>query len=455
MRSNNDLATSTEYGLSIIIPTYNAQKYIKECLDSVLEQVSDNSVEVICVDDGSEDETVHLLKIFEESHRCVKCYKKKHKGAWDARNLGVSAASKKYVAFLDADDRYEKGAIDKIRAACIGSEEPIIGFAYWSILDDRNIRREKIVSFSDDIAIPQDGRSMGISEWQNDYGYTNFIYGREFLNENGVSFPAYMRYEDPVFLLKALNCAGHFRLFSDSIYICRVGYKDSSELDRTIVDVLRGIRDNLAAAYEYGFLNLRRILLKRIDEEFYESIYRGLSDETMRVLLEISEINDKFDERVELTILSDIYKGAGGVRISERNYGREQEVIRDYRIFNNVTECMKRQGGFGRFLWEQGIGTVCVYGAGLYGRLLVQDFLLHGIEIPSVIDRNSAGDIEGIATEHPDEEPPACDLMIIALRDSSSVIHEYRKRGVKDIIGLDDLADKMMAGEIIFQEVLR
>lgn len=447
IEENMVYGNTSEYGLSIIIPTYNVEKYIGECLECILKQIPDESEEIICVDDGSTDETVALINAYVEKSRIVRCICKEHEGAGAARNLGLSEATKKYISFLDADDYYEDGAIEKIRDACLKSDEEIISFAYWNLLDNHDIREDKIVDFPDNLTIPRDGKIMRMSEWQNDYGYTNFIFNREFLIKNNVSFPSYMRYEDPVFLLKALCCAGSFRVMPASIYVCRVGYKDSSELDRAVADVLRGIRDNLISAFEHDYESLRKVLLRRIDVEFYEAIYRGLSDEVMRLLLDISEVNNRFDQKIEISLLRDIYKGLAGQRISERNYEREQAVIRDYGIFNNVTKCMKRCGGFGRYLLENGIKNVCIYGAGLYGRLLVQDFLLHGIETISVIDRNSVGNIEGIKIIHPDSDIPKSDLLIIALRDTVEVEHEYQVRGIQKVIGLSDLADRMVLNQ--------
>ena len=450
MRMDNNVNASNEYGLSIIIPTYNAEKYIAECLESVLTQVTDSSVEIICVDDGSVDGTVALVKEYAKKYTSIRLYCKNHEGAGVARNLGLSVAVKKYVSFLDADDYYDEGAMDKIREACISSKESIIGFAYWKFLDNHDMRKEKVVGFSDDLIIPKQGKRIKVSEWQNDYGYTNFVFDREFISKHNLHFPTYMRYEDPVFLIRALMCANYFRLLPSSIYVCRIGYKDSSEMDRTIDDILRGIRDNLTLAYEAGFEGLRENLLRRTQEEFYESIYRGMNDETMKLLLEISAINNRFENKKEFKILTDIYKGKAANKIAERNHKRDRDIIRDYRIFDNVSECMKKNGGFGAFLISSGIKKVCIYGAGLYGRLLAWDFMLHGVKVVSVIDRNNEGYAEEIKIAHPDDIVPDSDLLIVALRDAAAVVDDLRKRGIHNTIGIQDLTDKMLDCQNIF-----
>jgi len=436
-----------EYALSVIIPVFNAEIYISDCLESVLKQDYESCVEIICVNDGSTDGTINIIEKYASTNANIRCISKKHEGAGSARNAGLTKATGKYVSFLDADDYYEDGAVARIYSACKESNEKIIGFAFWKLLDNHEIRETKVIDFADDQKYQEEGKTVFFREWQNDYGYTNFIFERDFLTKNGIKFPAYMRYEDPVFLLNAMCVAGSFRLIPSSIYICRVGYKDSSELDRTINDILLGIRDNLVVAYENEFHNLRRLLLQRIDEEYYETIIRNLSDEVMGILLEINEVNNRFKQETELLILQDVYKGKSGEKIAERNYDREQAVIRDYRIFNNVTKCMKQAGGFSAFLEQNGIKKVCVYGAGLYGRLLVQDFILHGMEVVSVVDKCEEGDVEGIPIIRPDKEKMEYDLLIIALRDASNVEAEYRQKRAQKMISLSKLTDMMILNQ--------
>lgn len=160
MISKVDFVESAENSLSIIIPTYNVEKYIAGCLESVLKQVPDDSVEILCVDDGSEDGTTELIKKYAGDYKNIRCQIKKHEGAWAARNVGISMATKKYLSFLDADDYYEEDAISKVYEACANSDEEVIGFAYWKILDNHDIREERIVEFSDDLIIPRNGRSF-------------------------------------------------------------------------------------------------------------------------------------------------------------------------------------------------------------------------------------------------------------------------------------------------------
>ena len=94
--------------LSIIIPTYNCEAYLSECLDSVLSQLPENC-ELIVVDDGSEDGTKRLLASWEGTQPNLHLLYAGHRGASGARNAGLNAAKGEYVAFVDCDDCLKEG----------------------------------------------------------------------------------------------------------------------------------------------------------------------------------------------------------------------------------------------------------------------------------------------------------------------------------------------------------
>lgn len=93
--------------LSIIIPIYNSQKSICRCLDSILysvAQVTHSSIEIICVDDGSTDDSWKILKEYKKINQIIHIFHKENGGVGSARNLGLSKATGDYIAWVDADD---------------------------------------------------------------------------------------------------------------------------------------------------------------------------------------------------------------------------------------------------------------------------------------------------------------------------------------------------------------
>lgn len=97
--------------LSVIIPVYNAETLINRCLDSVFSQQGKYEIEVICIDDGSTDSSVELIK--SRSEKNITLLRQENAGPAVARNKGMHAATGKYMAYLDADDYWMPGFIEK------------------------------------------------------------------------------------------------------------------------------------------------------------------------------------------------------------------------------------------------------------------------------------------------------------------------------------------------------
>lgn len=99
---------------SIIIPVYNVEKYIKECLDSVVGQLTGNE-EIILVDDGSTDSSGHMCDIYAEKYGCIRVLHKQNGGVASARNAALDMARGEYLVWLDPDDWVEQNWLSEIR----------------------------------------------------------------------------------------------------------------------------------------------------------------------------------------------------------------------------------------------------------------------------------------------------------------------------------------------------
>lgn len=99
--------------LSIVIPIYNAEKYIHRCLESILNQNLDKC-EIILVDDGSIDSSLQICYKYAEKYNNIKVYHKDNGGASSARNYGLKKANGEYIWFIDCDDSIEKESIAKL-----------------------------------------------------------------------------------------------------------------------------------------------------------------------------------------------------------------------------------------------------------------------------------------------------------------------------------------------------
>lgn len=114
--------------VSVIIPVYNGEKYLRQCLDSICMQ-SLKEIEIICVDDGSTDSSLQILQEYKEKDERVQVYHQENKYAGAARNLGKAHATGEYLVFWDCDDFFELDALEKmyVQAAKVQADVCVCG----------------------------------------------------------------------------------------------------------------------------------------------------------------------------------------------------------------------------------------------------------------------------------------------------------------------------------------
>lgn len=195
--------------VSVVIPVYNASQYLRQCLDSVLEQTLEK-IEVICVDDGSSDETPEILQEYAEKDSRIQIITQENAGPGVARNTGMSLVTGEYLIFLDSDDWFEKDFLESMEKCAAENYANVVvcrGEAFDS----------------------ETGESMG-SEWmmrtkhlpdavfqvkdvadylfQFTHGWPwDKLYRTQFIKENGLKYPALRNSEDLVFVFQSLALA--------------------------------------------------------------------------------------------------------------------------------------------------------------------------------------------------------------------------------------------------------
>ena len=106
-----------KYDITIIIPVFNAEQYLEECINSIIEQDYDfNKIEIILIDDGSIDNSLAICKKYQKLYSNIKFISQKNSGVSVARNKGIRNANGKYLMFLDSDDFISENAIKSLVA---------------------------------------------------------------------------------------------------------------------------------------------------------------------------------------------------------------------------------------------------------------------------------------------------------------------------------------------------
>lgn len=287
--------------ISVIIPIYNDEKYIKECISSVERQTTKN-LEIICIDDESSDGSLQMVRNQCELDNRIKVFSQRHAGSGVARNYGLQMAQGEFVAFLDADDFYvDKNALQQMINACKTHGEVVCGTnRVMRINNDRTT--EKIVC--ENKPIPNNGCLMSFLEYQNDYFYTCFIFNRKFLLDNQIEFPAYLRYQDPVFFLKALHYAQHFWMLPNTLYCYRVGHKSRDRVSQNAAHFLKGIKENMEFSIRHGYRELFERLLHRLNVDFIAFILENMSEDIENIIVDMDSIVKKVDSSYQLEAIS-------------------------------------------------------------------------------------------------------------------------------------------------------
>lgn len=202
--------------ISVIIPVYNAEKWIHETLDSLVVQTYQN-VEIICVDDGSNDSSCEIIEKYQEKYENIRLVRQKNFGVCAARNTGIKNASGEYIAFLDADDYVEADMYEKMITKLKEDKSDIVFCEFVRFWPDGKIQHTVERSFDALVNYPQDICAFLYSthaEVIGDTLYTNDLHGscwrsvfkKSLIDEYHICFPNGMKFAgDQVFMLNYLE----------------------------------------------------------------------------------------------------------------------------------------------------------------------------------------------------------------------------------------------------------
>ena len=124
--------------VSIIVPTYNVERYIKACLDSLLNQ-SYKEIEILIVDDGSTDKTPEICDLYEKKDNRIRIFHIEHKGVAVARNVGVEESKGKYCTFVDSDDFVSREFVSTLLDGIINYDADVSIVKVLDVKEDANI----------------------------------------------------------------------------------------------------------------------------------------------------------------------------------------------------------------------------------------------------------------------------------------------------------------------------
>lgn len=254
--------------ISIILPVYNCEKFIKKCIKSIQKQ-SLNNFEVIIVDDGSTDNTMFFIKKMIENDARFKVYKQVHGGVSRARNLALNNIKGKYIVFIDADDYINADYLDILLDKISNSDADIVTMGYKEITKDQI----QVINDYTDVEICLDKETF-ISKLFEGTGGTLWgkIFKKDIIANNNLKFnPRIYMCEDLIFLLEYVLKCNKFLSLDKNLYFYNRLNENSITFNFNLsyfdnhLFVIKQI-ENILINSTLPYTNINKILAKRVNQ---------------------------------------------------------------------------------------------------------------------------------------------------------------------------------------------
>lgn len=246
--------------LSIIIPAYNAEQYIKPCLDSILQNSKESlsKTEIIVINDGSTDNTLKILESYNQ-YKNIKIHTTKNQGVSAARNLGISLAKGEWITFIDADDTVNTN-FSKVVNLVENSKSSFIIFGNYDIetIDKKILTTQTLQS------------SMYLS------GPWSKVYNRQFLIKYKILFEKdILMGEDMLFNLEVIQN-------SDAIESYKIGFYNYRQNNNSVT---RRFNQKIIESDKKFYKKLEKILINQHDPK--EDMVQLIQNEKSRAVLSL------------------------------------------------------------------------------------------------------------------------------------------------------------------------
>ena len=215
--------------VSVIIPVYNAQEGIKQCLDSLLNQ-SFTDFEIILLNDGSTDNSLEVIKKYAADNDFIRVIDKENEGVAKTRNKGIQLANGKYIVFIDNDDFVDSDYLERFYNEIDQEQLDIVLGGY------KRVNQEMKTLFKQDLTQSEWSKYIVVAPWAR-------IYRTSFLTDNNIQFFDYPIGEDVIFTLTAYNLTERIKIIDYNGYNWFFNEKSISNTSQ------RGFNPNIDIVY--------------------------------------------------------------------------------------------------------------------------------------------------------------------------------------------------------------
>lgn len=314
--------------VSVIMPVYNAEDYLRQCLDSVLNQTL-KEIEIICVDDGSTDSSLEILKEYCEKDSRMEVLHQENQYAGCARNFGFTQASGKYVIFWDSDDFFAPQALEKLYLKC-EADEAEIGICGASKFDNElqlsYPAGEYLVKSRVPATMPFNKNEMGryLFNFCSNVPW-NKLFLRSFILKHHLEFQPLRQANDVYFSMMALFLAERMTVVPENLVTYR--FFNSASLTGKVSET------------RYCTVEAYHTVLKKLEEypEFTPELRQSFSNKTIGPLLSTMRQQGNLETYQEMfAYYRDTVFAEFGLKDREKEFFNSEQ---DYEDIKRIQEC--------------------------------------------------------------------------------------------------------------------
>ena len=259
--------------VSVVVPIYNAEKYLVQCIESVIAQTL-KEIEILLIDDGSTDQSLKICNEYSKKDSRIQVFSNKNIGQGLERNFGVKRAVGEYVAFLDADDQYKEDMLETLYGKAVEFNADMVSGGYADIHDKKIIKEHLLNSEVLDSSVKIKEAMSNLISYEKKDGYVgciavwDSIFRRNLIVEKNIQFHSEREVysEDLLYKLTFMSYSKKVAFCNDIVYLYRVN--DASFTNKINESVLnRIVRLDDIISIEFGKylveFNLKRRITNR------------------------------------------------------------------------------------------------------------------------------------------------------------------------------------------------
>ena len=289
-----------KYDISVIMPIYNNEKFLKRAIQSVINQTFDfDRIELILVDDKSSDNSKDIMKKFDDLYQNIKCiYLTKNSGSpCTPRNTGIENAQGEFLMFLDADDTYDERMCEVLYDKIVQSDKNVVCCQYNEVKFGKKIDKKQLFS-SDELEINPLNNEELLKNGQYWWMPWDKIYRKSFIYKIDARFPPDTLAEDIIFVVQSL-LNDESMLYLNSYY----GYNWNILNEGDIISLSHAYSENTFLKFKAGYYILYDMVKGKIEGKYFDILF----EQCIRSLYSTFCLLSNCDTNRKMELLEELY----------------------------------------------------------------------------------------------------------------------------------------------------